>query len=80
MLFCLVGLSCILLTTIIFIVNYVSEVMFPPRDMYFFGLITTIMIFYVAPIGGIALLLGGLMCIIGSRFTRKNNSREAEDV
>ncbi len=73
-LFCIVGLLCILLSTIIFIVNCIYEVIFPPRDMYFFGLVTTIMIFYVAPVGGIVLLVGGAMGIVDNRFARKDNS------
>ena len=68
---CLFGLSCILLTTVIFIANYLYEIISPPTDMYLFGLITTIMMFYIAPIGGMVLSLGGAIYIVGWILKRK---------
>jgi len=60
------GAALILLTVIAFIATAIYEWMVPPTDMHLPGLVTAVMMLYVAPIGGVALLFGGLMWVGGS--------------
>jgi hypothetical protein len=63
---CLGGGALILLTLVAFFGCAIYEWIVPPTDMHLPGLLTAVMMFYVAPIGGVALLLGGLMRMLAS--------------
>ena len=60
---CCFGGGLVLVTMIAFMVTAIYERIVPPTDMHLLGLWTTVMMFYVAPVGGIMIVLGGLMWI-----------------
>ena len=71
---CIGGGALVLLTIIAFLANAIYETMVLPTDMHLPGLLTAAMVLYVAPVGGILLLLGGLIWI-GSSFVDRRSGR-----
>ncbi len=59
----LAGSSCVLLTAIAFVATAVYESIVPPTDMHLPGLLTACLMVYLAPVGGIAIIVGGLLSI-----------------
>lgn len=57
----LTGGALVLLTLIAFFATAIYETIVPPTDMHLAGLLTAVMLFYVAPFGGVLLVLGGLV-------------------
>ena len=55
-----IGKALIILVISSFIITAIYEWLIPPTDMHLLGLLTTILLFYVAPIAFILLLLAGL--------------------
>lgn len=72
---CLGGGALVLLTMIAFVATAIYETVVPPTDMHLPGLVTAAMMFYVAPVGGILLVLGGLMWI-GVSFVDRSSGRQ----
>ena len=72
---CCFGGGLIFLTVIAFVATAIYEWIVPPTDMHLPGLLTAAMMFYVAPIGGIMLTLGGLMWV-GLSFAHRKRSKE----
>jgi hypothetical protein len=57
---CLAGGALVLFTLIAFVSTAIYETVVPPTDMHLAGLLTAAMAFYVAPVGVVLLILGGL--------------------
>ncbi len=74
---CLGGGALVLLTLIAFIATCIYEWFVPPTDMHLPGLLTAIMMFYVAPIGGVALLLGALMRTMASLLKHRDLAKNS---
>ena len=72
---CWFGGGLLLLTAIAFTATAIYEWIVPPADMHLPGLLTAAMILYVAPIGGILLVLGGMMWI-GVSFANRRKSTD----
>ena len=62
---CWFGGGVLLLTAIAFAATAIYEWIVPPTDMHLSGLLTAVIMFYVAPFGGVLLALAGLMRIGG---------------
>ena len=60
---CIGGGLLVLLTIIAFVATAIYETIVPPTDMHLPGLLTAAMMRYVAPVGGILLVSGGLTWI-----------------
>ena len=75
---CLGGGALVLLTIIAFVATAIYGTVVPPTDMHLPGLVTAAMMFYVAPVGGILLVLGGLMRI-GVSFVDRSSGRQHTD-
>jgi len=60
---CWFGGGLLLLTAVAFAATAIYEWIVPPTDMHLPGLLTAVMMFYIAPVGGILLALAGLMRI-----------------
>jgi len=76
--FCLGGGALVALTLVAFVATAIYETLVPPTDMHLPGLLTAAMMLYVAPIGGVLLVLGGLMWI-GIVFAGRRSKRERTD-
>ena len=57
------GIGCLLITMIAFVGTAIYEWIIPPTDMHLPGLITAVLMFYVAPSGVVLLVLRGLLRI-----------------
>jgi len=75
---CIGGGALVLLTIIAFFATAIFETIVPPTDMHLPGLLTAAMMLYVAPVGGILLVLGGLVWI-GSSFVGRRSRRQPTD-
>ena len=72
------GGALVLLTLIAFLATAIYETIVPPTDMHLPGLLTAVMMLYVAPVGGILLVLGGLTWI-GISLVDRNSGRQRTD-
>ena len=74
----LVGAACLCVVVLAFVATAVYELIKPPTDMHLPGLISAMLMFYLAPVGGILLILGGVLrfgaLIILRRNAKKNGS------
>lgn len=76
---CIGGGALVLLTIIAFLATAIYETIVPPTDMHLPGLLTAAMMLYVAPIGGILLVFGGLMWI-GISYGNRRSGRRCLDL
>lgn len=76
---CIGGGALVLLTISAFFATAIFETIVPPTDMHLPGLLTAAMMLYVAPIGGILIVLGGLMWIAIS-YGNRRSGRERLDL
>jgi hypothetical protein len=74
----LVGSTLVLLTLIAFLATALYEAIVPATDMHLPGLLTAVMMLYVAPVGGILLVLGGLTWI-GISLVNRSSGRQRTD-
>jgi hypothetical protein len=79
------GGACILVTVMVSIATAIYELMVVPTDMHLLGLLTTLLMFAVAPIGGVALTLGVLLrfiahVVIGEARGRHERPKGGEDI
>lgn len=75
---CMAGGALVLLTIIAALATAIYETIVPPTDMHLPGLLTAAMMLYVAPVGGILLVLGGLMWIGISYGNRRSGGQRMD--
>ena len=67
------GCTILLVTVAVSVGTALYEWIIPPTDMHLLGLLTAVMIFYVAPLGAILFVIGGLTWLFVFLATRKHS-------
>ena len=62
-----IGTACLGIVGLAFVVAAVYEQIKSPTDMHLPGLVSAMLLLYLAPIGGLLIILAGLLLLLGAR-------------
>ncbi len=71
---CWLGGALIGLTACSLLITFIYEWIVPPTDMHPLGLLSAVLLFYLAPVGAALVAVGGILWIGATFATRKDHS------